>query len=732
MFHNQTSKKFDINIKKFKMNDKIKFLSILAIGLVIILVTIIIIEIQQPINPDTNTTVNTDLKKFASAEDLINFLKTSSQSYRQGYDSGEIALSTVGAGAAKSAESAGANDYSTTNIQVAGVDEADIVKNDGKYIYTASGNSVVIVEAYPAEDMKIVSKINISGVNEIFVNKDKLVVFTNSYSYPIYKEARCLGMGCGGYSESRSMVYIYDISDRENPELEKNISADGNYVDSRMIGDYVYVVSSKYINIEQPILPMFSVNSQENVVAVQDIAYFDYPDYNYVFTSIVAIDTQSEKFENKVFLTGSTQTIFVSQDNIYLTYTKNMPYIERQSRTIEKVFMKILPEGEKGKIEEIMNKNISSYYKYNEAYQIVYGYSNSLSGTEKEDFDKLLMEELQNFSLKIAKETEKTVVHKININQGKIEYKKAGEVLGHILNQFSMDEYKGKFRIATTTGETWGGNSLNHLYVLDEDMKVVGSVEDLAEGEKIYSARFMGDRAYIVTFKKIDPLFVIDLSKDKPEVLGYLKITGYSDYLHPYDETHIIGVGKEAQGGGENFAWYQGIKVSLFDVSDVENPKEVGKIIIGDRGTTSEALSDHKAFMFDKSRNLLVLPISEYQINESKYNGEVPDNAYGEFVWQGAYVLNIDLSGISVKGKIAHDNDTEQQHQNYYGNYNTEIQRSLYMDDVLYTMSNSMIKANNLESLDELNFVDLLYVGYNYYGYGVEFAQTGVVSAIVK
>src|SRR3989344_7023484 len=180
MFHNQTSKKFDINIKKFKMNDKIKFLSILAIGLVIILVTIIIIEIQQPINPDTNTTVNTDLKKFASAEDLINFLKTSSQSYRQGYDSGEIALSTVGAGAAKSAESAGANDYSTTNIQVEGVDEPDIVKNDGKYIYTASGKAVSIVEAFPAENMKLLKKIEFEDyVSNLFLNGDKLIVFLN-------------------------------------------------------------------------------------------------------------------------------------------------------------------------------------------------------------------------------------------------------------------------------------------------------------------------------------------------------------------------------------------------------------------------------------------------------------------------------------------------------------------------------------------------------------------------
>jgi uncharacterized secreted protein with C-terminal beta-propeller domain len=280
-----------------------------------------------------------------------------------------------------------------------------------------------------------------------------------------------------------------------------------------------------------------------------------------------------------------------------------------------------------------------------------------------------------------------------------------------------MDEYNDNFRIATTTGNLWEGNSANHLYVLDSDLKIIGKVEDLAKGEKIYSARFLGNRAYIVTFKKIDPLFVIDLSVPQdPKVLGYLKVTGFSDYLHPYDENHIIGVGKEAVGGNEQFAWYQGMKISLFDVSDVENPKEIGKVTIGDRGTDSQALYDHKAFLFDKEKNLLVIPISLAQINKTQYENQyenIPDWAYGDVVWRGAYVFNIDLvNGIVLKGNITHENETANE-TNYY-DYQSQVTRSLYIDNILYTLSNRMIKANNLDDMSEISKVQLSYEEYYY------------------
>ncbi|GAH91426.1 unnamed protein product, partial [marine sediment metagenome] len=184
---------------------------------------------------------------------------------------------------------------------------------------------------------------------------------------------------------------------------------------------------------------------------------------------------------------------------------------------------------------------------------------------------------------------------------------------------------------------------------------------------------------------------------------------GYSDYLHPYDETHLIGVGKEAVDMG-SFAWYQGVKIALFDVSDPENPREISKYMIGDRGTDSYALQDHKAFLFSKQKNLLVLPILLAEINEESYPGEIPPDAYGEYVWQGAYVFDISLDdGFVLKGRITHfNNDDHINEWGWYYPYDYSVQRSLYIDNVLYTISGRSVKMNNLEDLSEINEIELL------------------------
>ncbi|MFZ1038618.1 MAG: beta-propeller domain-containing protein, partial [Candidatus Bathyarchaeia archaeon] len=200
-------------------------------------------------------------------------------------------------------------------------------------------------------------------------------------------------------------------------------------------------------------------------------------------------------------------------------------------------------------------------------------------------------------------------------------------------------------------------------------------------------------------------LFVIDLSNaTNPLVLGELKIPGYSDYLHPYDETHLIGVGKntvEAEEG--NFAWYQGIKVSLFDVSNVTNPIQKANYIIGDRGSDTPVLSDHKAFLFDRSKNLLAIPVMVAKIDESKYPSPVPPYAYGEPVWQGAYVFDISLyHDLVLEGRITHLNiDMSINEQEYW------VKRSLYIGDVLYTVSDRMVKMNSLEDLSPIGEVPL-------------------------
>jgi inhibitor of cysteine peptidase len=318
------------------------------------------------------------------------------------------------------------------------------------------------------------------------------------------------------------------------------------------------------------------------------------------------------------------------------------------------------------------------------------------------------------------KAQETTILHKISIQTGGISYVAQGEVPGHILNQFSMDEYNGFFRIATTVGSNWWftqSQTSNNVYILNDDLERVGQIENIAPGESIYAARFMGSRTYLVTFVQVDPLFTLDLSDPyNPKILGELKIPGYSNYLHPYDENHIIGIGKEVDETVATFTAIQGLKIALFDVSDFENPKEIAKVVIGDRGTDSPALYDHKAFLFDREKELLVIPVSLYEITQEVKDRYVESQGrellYGEFTFQGAYVYRLSLEeGFEFQGRITHQNEEQMQHPDdyywYWGLSNTDITRTLYIGDVLYTISDSMIKMNNLGDLREITSISL-------------------------
>lgn len=578
-----------------------------------------------------DTQGDTRLKKFSSYEELVSFLKSNSLGghYRTYDDWGLRPLSLSGV------EGEGVNptskSYSTTNIQVEGVDEADVVKTDGEYIYIVSENRVLVVRASPPEDARVLSQIALDGISsEIFVKGDKLVVL--------------------GEDSRQTFVKVYDVSDRERPVLMRNASVEGDYFDSRIIGDYFYAVINQLAWLAQDgdevTLPKICSNDDVTEVSASDIYYSNITDYYYLFSTIVAINVQNDEQEPtyQSFLIGATRKMYVSMHNIYIA----------------------LPNS-----------------------------------TRMEQFG-------------MTRIFERTIIHRIHIQNGKIEYAASGEVPGYVLNQFSMDEHNGYFRIATTTGQVWGwgqATSKNHVYILNLDLGVVGRLEDLAPGEKIYSARFLGNRGYLVTFKKVDPLFVIDLSKPRdPRILGQLKITGYSDYLHPYDETHIIGIGKETVEAEQgDFAWYQGVKISLFDVSDVWRPEELAKYEIGDRGTDSPILTDHKAFLFDRSKDLLVIPVTVAEIDPAKYANGVPPDTYGEFVWDGAYVFQITLGqGLNLKGRITHlDSSVELIKDKTYFNYKYSVKRSLYIGNVLYTISDLKIKMNSLFDLSEINELDL-------------------------
>lgn len=621
------------------------------------------------------------VKQFASCEELNNFVASSADYYGIYGELGmpdSLARTTV-AGEAEQAAPKASDDFSTTNIQVEGVDEADIVKNDGRYIYLVSGSKIVIVDAYPAEGAEILAELEFKGTpTEIFVNEDKLVVF---------------GIDYGSYYSGNTFIQIYDITDRENPVIVRDITTNGTYFDSRMIGNYVYAIVNQPIYSGTP-LPRIAYAGQERAICnCPDVYYFDVPDYSRRFTTVLAINTQDseEEVSSEVFLMGATQEIYVSLDNIYVTYTKRLNYYDYMDRIIDEAVMPLVSVSVRERINEIRNYDISTNSKWQEISVVIEEYIESLSMEERTNLVKQMQERMQSVYDAIAKDIERTIIHKIAIDNGNIEYKTQGYAPGIALNQFSMDEYNGYFRIATTTSTA---ESKNHLYVLDSDLNIVGKLEDLAAGERIYSARFIGNKAYMVTFRQIDPLFVIDLEDPyNPSVLGYLKVPGVSDYLHPYDENHLIGIGIDATEEGRML----GMKLSLFDVSDVENPEEISKYIIGERGTSSEALYDHKAFLFSKEKSLLVMPVSL-----------VEDNKWNAF--QGAYVFGIDLeNGFVLKGTITHSNATEEDEEYYYYDYLSQVRRSLYIDDVLYTISRSMIKMNSLDDISEIGKLDLPY-----------------------
>lgn len=641
-------------------------------------------------------------------------------------------------------------DYSTTNVQVAGVDEGDIIKTDGEYIYAVSGNEVSIAKAYPAEDAKIVSTIKFdSAPNGIYISGNKLAVYGQNYNLYSVKEYENI---LPRRNSSYTYLKIFDVSDKSNPKEEKTLGFEGNFVNSRMIKDYVYLVTqtSPYYYAFDKEIPVPIIIENEKIITIDpnsptdkfcvrcvspDVYYFDIPYHSYNLTSVNAINIadSGKKVNSEVYvLDGNQNSMFVSRDNIYITFAK---YVSEEELTMgvvmemikEKIYPRLSAKDREmiSEIEKTENYILSPQEKFAKIGMILQKYE-SVFANDSDNFEKELKEKVKQKYEDISKELEKTMVHKIAINGKSLKYESFGEVPGIVLNQFSMDEDGGYFRIATTKNRTWSNfvdaderESYNNLYVLDDNMKVIGKVEGLAKGERIYSVRFMQNRAYMVTFRQTDPLFVIDLSSPtNPKVLGKLKVPGFSSYLHPYDETTLIGLGKETDDSGRITG---GVKLSLFDVSDVENPKELDKYVLGDSGSGSIAIDDHKAFLFSKDKNLLVIPVNiqdttagidgiSFEENEKLKIMPIPAPEF----FNGAAVFGIDKFRFNLRGKIGHS-DVD---NNSWYDYNKAVKRSLYIKDTLYTFSDKYIKASSLADLKEINTLKLN-VGENDYPYPI-------------
>ncbi len=546
------------------------------------------------------------LQTFSSYNQLVNFLQTSLKTgpqYAYFNSPWRVAWEeTLPSDVARfSYVATDVPEYSPTNIQVAGVDEPDIVKTDGEHLCVASNNTLFILKAYPPEEAEVLSKIEFNGtLGELFLNGDKLVIMGSYGSY--YQPYRISTL-----IDDKTILEVYDISNARNPVLKRTFSISGNYFDSRMINDYVYLIATQpaYLLYDTLVLPKIYSENGINEIDASKIYYANISDYSFAFTTVAAINVHDDDQDatHKTYLLGATSNMYVSPNNIYITFWT---------------------QG---------------------------------GGT---------------------------LIFRIRIENETIEGKAKGEVPGSVLNQFSMDEYNGYFRIATTTEAWTSGVSQNNLYVLDLDLDIVGKLENMAPGERIYSVRFMGDRGYVVTFRQVDPFFAIDLQDpQRPKVLGVLKIQGYSSYLHPYDESHIIGIGKD----GSN------VKISLLDVSNVTDPQEIYNYQVSGRWSDTPVLSDHKALLFDRSKNLLVMPVLA--------------SDYSYSYWQGVYVFRITLEEVALKGRITHLDGASG--PVYYYPYTAPgyVKRALYIDDALYTVSDKKVMMHEMETLDEINQIEL-------------------------
>ena len=590
------------------------------------------IEVSPPAETSTQPDLS-KLKKFDDFQNIQDYLNEKygytgwqNQTYYYGdmvcYDAVAVEASSPGLSFGfkyAGADNAAPREYSNTNIQVGGVDEGDILKNDGEYAYILSADHsfINVIDTWPADEAHIVSRISSEYyIQEMYLMNNMLTVIAGGqYSYYSYN------YNTGEENLPEIIIQVLDVEDKDDIRIIRNEKLNGEYITSRVIDDYLYIISST---------PTYGLNFEEKLaVPANDTYYLDFNDTAYQFMSFTSVSIKDHEKVPKTasILMGSSNIVYVSMNNIYITH-----------------------------------QNSCGYYYYDDGYQ--------------------------------SQET--TQVHKLTLKRDKIDYTGSGEIPGHLLNRFSMSEHNGFFRAATSTG--W--MDTNQMTVLDANLKKVGEITDIAPGEKIYSARFMGDRAYLVTFEKVDPFFVIDMSDPyEPEILGELKIPGYSDYLHIYDENHVIGLGKDTVDMG-SYSLYQGVKISLFDVTDVSNPKEKAKIIIGDRGSDSSALYDPHAFLFSLEKNLLVIPMSVYRGGD--------ENTWGEQTWAGAYVFDISAEeGISVRGRIGFEHRERTGYLRTYNTYGVQSQRSFWVEDVLYTMSDYELKIHKLENLDHIKTIDL-------------------------
>jgi len=549
--------------------------------------------------------------------------------------------------------------FSETNTQVAGVDESDIVKTDGKHIYyyNQSEQAVFISKVWSLEVLKKINLPENFYSPTLYIDDNRLVILASGYSQTDYSKR-----GYWVNRNSKTYTIVYDTSNVESPKLLKLYGSDGNLTKSRKIGNYIYVLSNNYFNI-----PYYNFKSEDDIEI----------DINSIIPKKIDISSTSDVSEQNLILQGKDLPYKVSTGNV--AACNEIEYVFPDEETMKKYnfnpsyniisVINIKDTGADVKTKVIAGSNSEIYMSVDNLYMTSYMYTPS------------------RWSCPIGAsciapwfgwDTTNTLVHKLNVSGQNVSYQDSTLIPGQPLNQYSMDEKDENFRIITSSG--WWEDAHTDLYIVDKNLESVSSLEGLGKWERFQSSRFIGDKLFLVTFEQIDPLFAIDLSDVKnPTVLGELKIPGYSTYLHPYDDNHLIGIGydtKVNQWGGTTNDWF---KVDLYQVNYDKkcwdaglSEEEIKKCDTGDykwiivkqlqtltmweNGSYSEALHNPRMFVWNSAKKTLLIPASLY-VNDPLqeyqridfYNGLLSIEIKPEGITKNAQVTHIDTTWLEEK-----------------------------------------------------------------------------------
>lgn len=653
------------NYKKYK---KIGYLVILlSVFMLFMLFAYLYMTKKDNQTPQEEQSVkNLEIKKFSTDEEFKNFLtKTTSSAGYFGTSSlrtMEMAPQAVGAPGGAFAN-IGSSDLmynpspdriSETNVQVSGIDEPDILKTDGVNVFFANtfggvypmpfidrGISVeedrlIPNPTYNTKVIKAFPPSEISKISDIPENGEMLLFDKTLFTY------------------SGNKFSGYDVSDPVNPKRSWTKELEGNtqIASARKYNDKLYLITATYIYTSSP-CPIPLVKGEISITCT-DIYYPPSGNSSDATFTLMVINPVNGVVENKAtFLAKSGQSvIYMSENYVYISFTFYESYVNLIINFLKSEGSGFISPNVIADLEKIAGYDISEESKMNELTRIFESYMASLTDDEKKKLENEMQNKAESYMETHARDLEKTGIARFST--GSLDVSSSETIPGSPLNQFSLDEYQGNLRIATTTSNslTGSGKSFNDVYVLDKDLRITGSITDLGISERIYSARFIEDKGYLVTFRQIDPFYVLDLSDPKnPEMKGELKIPGYSSYLHPLEKNLILGVGMEGSNA----------KVSLFDVSDASDPKEISKYDISEYW--SDVSSNHHAFLQDSKHGVFFMPAGQ--------NGYI-------FSYQGKV---IDLKRV-VTGTLA--------------------RRALYLDDYFYIFGDSKMVV-----LDEKTWEDV-------------------------